>query len=165
MYFNSDKLSPYINKMNYAVLETSEADGEIALTWHTRTSNVLGVFRAVDVNNVLYVQFDHTNNRAQLRKIESGSDTQLHSNFTISFTAGDIVSVTFSGSNIDIKKNGAAQSTGWTSSFQSTATKHGCGFAGNASDAIDLFTFTGGGGGGASGVPRFMANYRRRRAA
>ncbi len=143
MFFNTNTLSPYTNKLNLAVLESSVADGEVALTWSAVSSNIIASFRAVDVNNLLYIIFDKANNRAQLRKIQSGSDTQVGSNFTISVTAGDIWSAVFTGSGIDIKKNGTAQSTGWSSSFNSTATKHGVGFSGNDSnDKIDLFAFT-----------------------
>jgi len=153
MYFDNGKLGPYSNKMNMAVLESSEADGEAAATYLNHVSNILIVFRCVDVNNLLYVIFEQGASRAQLHKIESGSDTQVGSDFSITTVSGDIASVTFSGSTIDIEKNGTPQSTGWSSSFNSSATKHGVGFAGNGADEIGLFAFAGSGAAGTTVTP------------
>jgi hypothetical protein len=142
MYLDNGALRPWINKRNAAVLESSAADGEVALVWTSRASNILAVFRATDVDNYLYVLFSVATARAQLYKREGGSETQIGSNLSLSVSAGDTVSVVFSGNTIDVEVNGTSQNPGWSSSFQSSATKHGLGFDGSAADRIGSCTFT-----------------------
>lgn len=97
------------------------ATGNVGLTFNTVGSRDLGVvFRYLDTSNFWMALDD------RLVKVVAGAITNPASGAVswTPFVAGERMTVSFSGSNITVKKNGVTVGTA-TDSFQSTATRVG----------------------------------------
>lgn len=106
---------------NLATLDSTKADCTVAVTLSGTFNGGALTFRFVDTSNFFIAYAD-------------GNNVTVYQNVATSFTligttayiwsAGDVLSVTLSGQNIDAKVNGVSKVTG-TSAAHTSATRHG----------------------------------------
>lgn len=108
---------------SFCVIDAGIADCTLEVTVSGTLNSGGGIaFRFTDANNGLFIEIAN-GSQTVIYKLQGGGFTQL-SIISMSWAAGDVMTVVLSGTSITLKKNGVvAGST--TSSFNQTATKHG----------------------------------------
>lgn len=121
-----------------AVLEASAADVDVQLTVATVNSQFV-VARYTDSDN--YVVAVCNNFNVEIGKIEAGAYTNLSGTLVLAVSAGDVFKLECNGSALELFVNGVSKRTA-TSSFNSTATKHGFLIDNNSTTRIDDLSVT-----------------------
>jgi hypothetical protein len=124
----------------YAVLESSLTDVTIQFT----ASAVVGatpsfVARAADKNNLVLCQYNGSGNMEHYH-IVAGSFSSVLDSTAFTPSSGDILTLTISGNNYTMKRNGSTVFT-FTDSTNTSNTKHGIA-VGNAGTRVDDFSIT-----------------------
>lgn len=126
----------------WAYLECGSADGDWQATLQSAggTSDNGLLLRFSDSSN--YFRLYTISNFCHLDKIVAGSATNVASNDTFTFSAGDVVKVTMSGNNFTVFVNGVSKIS-TSSTFNNTATKHGLYNSSSGAVKWDDVSFTG----------------------
>lgn len=130
------KISPNENEVvtvsdsGLVVFEGGEADGVLTANFGTGTTGTTGqflIFRATDANNYWAIVHKPSDGLQRLRRVISGSSTDVDSYNIPGYTEGDAVSyaVTCSGTSISVEVDGAAAVMTTTDSHNETASLHG----------------------------------------
>lgn len=106
----------------YAVVDSGMSDCTISVTVQGTTNNTGGlVWRASDASNLWFTELGSSGFTTY--SLTSGSLTNFGTT-TVTFAAGDVMSVVLLGNSMTIKKNGVTART-LSDPFNVTATKHG----------------------------------------
>jgi len=128
---NGNAAYAVVTSNSVAVIDSGLADGtvQVKLT-ATATGSVMPrlIFRCTDASNYWMLQARGSTGKYQLYKNVAGAFTQLGTDIAVTPTAGDVIQAVLSGSSVTIKVNGVQAATA-TDAFNSTATKHGIGWA------------------------------------
>lgn len=123
------------SSQDYAVVDLGQSDVTISLKIYGDIANGGGItFRAVDVNNLWFVDVDSSG--SSLYKVVAGSFTQVATAMG-AFTIGDTMSVVLSGTSVIVKRNSTTIHSSTQSQF-STATKHGLRLYGTSARLEDV---------------------------
>jgi hypothetical protein len=120
------------------VVESSAADVTVQVKISTFGNDAGIVIRASDVNNYLVVRINGST--VDLYRVQSGSATLIGNLGGAVAASGDMWTVRASGSTISVYRNLAQLGSDQTSSFNSTATKHGLRSNNHADNRFDYFS-------------------------
>lgn len=126
------------NTLEFAWLESGVSDVEIQVT-QPFSGNAGICARMTDANNGIYARA--ASSGFYIYRWESGSATLLNSNTGVGMSDGSVLKLVVSGNNIDFYE-GVNLRVSTTSSFNSTATKHGLGDFASVPSTFDTLSIT-----------------------